>query len=96
MSRTTIVLIAVFVVAASTPCQGAMATSAALIPEVPDYVFEALAAGLGDLAQPTAASIAGGAAALCLRAAGAWVWGVALRHVQPDGRPPARAMRRWA
>jgi hypothetical protein len=96
MSRTTAILVAVLIVAAGTPCQGAMATSVALIPEIPDHVVEAIATGLGDLVQPTTVAMAAGAAALGLRTAGAWLRGAATRQVQPGGRHPMRAMRRWA
>ena len=53
MPRPTIVLVAVLVVAAGTPCEGAMATSAALIPDVPDHVVAAIAAGLEGVVRAT-------------------------------------------
>lgn len=73
-----------------------MATSAALIPDVPDHVVAAIAAGLEGVVRPTLAALVAGVAALGLRVAGAGLRDAVARHAQAPARAPVRATRRWA
>ncbi|BCS31196.1 hypothetical protein TBR22_A03960 [Luteitalea sp. TBR-22] len=84
MPRATIVLVTVFVLAACTPCQGAMATAAALGAEVPAHLVAALVAWVRDTALPVVASVV-----LTL----AWL-GLAVASLATRRRPRARVLAR--